>query len=223
MDECEQNRSNRREIAMRMHKVILYILAVSVLSASLSGCAKKKDRSGEESEASAASDSQSSTADRQVVQPGETASQASTPELPAGPEEVAGGDEEELRKQIDEVRRAFFSLQEVCRANDVDGYLDFWDDETKKAVDGRDLDLDERRERRRESLARRPGTLEEIANAKIKSITVDISQAEKIATLSGIEIEGTMMLVRTNGPDLLFHETAQGWKLFTIASGEYFR
>ena len=124
---------------------------------------------------------------------------------------------------MDEVRRTFLSLQEVCKANDVDGYLGFWDDETKKAIDGRDLDLDERRERRRESLTKRPGTLEEIADARIESITVDTSQAEKIAMLSGTEIEGTMMLVHTSGPALLFHETAQGWKLFTRASPEYFR
>lgn len=209
---------------MRTRKVILYVLAVSVMSASLWGCAKKEDRPREESDASAASDRQSSTADPQVVQPGETAPQAPTAELSAEPEkEVVGGDEDELQKQIDEVRRTFLSLQEVCKANDVDGYLDFWDDETKKATDGRDLSLEERRERRRKSLAERPGTLQEIANAKIESITVDTSQAEKIEALFGTEIEGTMMVVRTNGPALLFHETAQGWKLFTRAPREYFR
>lgn len=208
---------------MRTRKVILYVLAVSLLSVSLCGCARKEDRPREESDANAASDSQSSTADRQKVQPGETTPQAATAELSGEPgEEVTAGDEEELQKQIDEVRRAFLSLQEVCKANDVDGYLAFWDDETKKAIDSRDLDLEERRERRRKSLAKRPGTLEEIANATIESIAVDTSQAEKIATLSGTEIEGTMVLVRTNGPALLFHETAQGWRLFTIASGEYF-
>ncbi len=208
---------------MRISTIIIYVLAVLLLSASLSGCARKEDRSGEESDAGAASDSPSSTADRQVVQPGETTPQTPTPELPGGPgEEVAAGDEEELQRQIDEVHRAFLSLQEVCKANDVDGYLAFWDDETKKAIDGRDLDLDERRERRRESLAKRPGALEEIANATIESIAVDTSQAEKLATF-GVQIEGTMMLVRTNGPALLFHETAQGWKLFTRAPGEYFR
>ncbi len=208
---------------MRISTIIMHVLAVSVFSASLGGCAKKEDRSKGEFDANAASNSQSSTAARQVVQPGEMTSQTSTPELPAEPEkDVARDVEGGLQKQIDEVRRAFVSLQEVCKANDVDGYLAFWDDETKKAIDGRDLNLEERRERRRESLAKRPGALEEIANATIESIAVDTSQAEKLATL-GVQIEGTMMLVRTNGPALLFHETAQGWKLFTRAPGEYFR
>jgi len=211
---------------MRIGKIIMYFLAVSVLSASLWGCARKEDRSREESGTNAASDGQPSTADRQVVQPAETMPQAPTPKLSAEPEEkvaAAAVDEEELQKQIDEVRRTFLSLQEVCRANDVDGYLDSWDDETKKAIDGRDLSLEERRERRRKSLMERPGALEEIANAKTESISVDTSQAEKIATVLGAEIEGTMMLVRTDGPALLFHETAQGWKLFTRAPREYFR
>ena len=209
---------------MKTRKVILYVLAVSLLFTSPWGCAKKEEGPKEESDTNAASNSPSSMAGREIVQPGGTTPQAPTLELPAEPEkEVAGGDEDELQKQMDEVRRTFLSLQEVCKANDVDGYLGFWDDETKKAIDGRDLDLDERRERRRESLTKRPGTLEEIADARIESITVDTSQAEKIAMLSGTEIEGTMMLVHTSGPALLFHETAQGWKLFTRASPEYFR
>jgi len=116
-------------------------------------------------------------------------------------------------------------LQDACKANDIDGYLDFWDDETKMAVEKmvRDLDIDERRERRRKSLKEKPGILQEIANLKIESITVDTSQAEKIENMFGVEIKGTTMLVRTNGRALLFHETAKGWKLFTIAPPEYFR
>jgi len=205
---------------MKINKIIIYVLAVSVLFTSLWGCAKKEDRSKEESDTNAASNSQLSTDDSQIIKSG----QISTPDIPAKVEkEAMKNNDEKLQKQVDEVRRTFVSLQEVCRANDVDGYLDFWDDETKKEVDGRDLDLNERRERRRKSLTERPGTLQEIANAKIESITVDTSQAEKIATLFGTEIEGTMMLVRTNGPALLFHETAKGWKLFTIAPPEYFR
>ena len=68
-----------------------------------------------------------------------------------------------------------------------------------------------------------PGYDQEIANLKIESITVDTSQAEKIENMFGVEIKGTTMLVRTNGRALLFHETAKGWKLFTIAPPEYFR
>ena len=178
---------------MRICKIIIYVSAVSVLFTSLSGCAKKEDRSKEEADANAESNSQS-----------------------------LADDEEGLQRQVDEVRRAFLSLQQVCEANDVDGYLAFWDDETKIAVDGRDLDVDERRERRRQSLTKKPGMLEEIANAKIASITVDTSQAEKIRITFGVEIEGAMMLVRTDGDAFLFHETADGWKLFTRASPGYF-
>jgi len=209
---------------MKISEVIIYVLAVSVLFTSLWGCAKKEDMSKEESETNSESKSQSSTDDNQIIKSGETTSQASTPDTPAKAEkEVGKDDDDRLQKQVDEVRRAFISLQEACKANDIDGYLDFWDYETKKAVDGRDLDLDERRENRRKSLTKRPGTLQEIANLKIESITVDTSQAEKIENMFGVEIKGTTMLVRTNGRALLFHETAKGWKLFTIAPPEYFR
>jgi len=209
---------------MKISRIIIYVLAVSVLFTSLWGCAKKEDRPKEEYDTNSESNSQSSTDDSQIIKSWDTTSQASTPDIPAKAEEEVGKDNDErLQKQVDEVRRAFVSLQEACKANDIDGYLDFWDDETKKEVDGRDLDLNERRERRRESLTKRPGTLQEIANAKIESITVDTSQAEKIENFFGAEIEGTMMLVRTNGPAFLFHETAKGWKLFTRASSEYFR
>ncbi|MHC4477291.1 MAG: hypothetical protein ACYTEL_16715 [Planctomycetota bacterium] len=120
------------------------------------------------------------------------------------------------QKQVDEVRAAFLSLQRLCKANDVEGYLDFWDYETRKAVDGRDLDIDQRRERRRQSLTKRPQTLQQIAGAKIESITVDYWKVESLQLLLGVEIEGTMMRVRTNGLDLWFHETAKAWKLFNV-------
>jgi len=178
------------------------VVAVSVLFSSQWGCAKKEDRSEEETDSGLESKSPSSTDVSPIVKP-----------VP---------DAEGLQKQVEEVRKTFMSLQEVCRANDIEGYLDSWDYETKMA-DGRDLSVDERRELKRKSLTRRPGTLREIANVRIKSITVDTSQAEKMETLSGVEIKGTMMLVRTTGLAYLFHETDKGWKLFTIAPSEYFR
>jgi len=188
-------------------KYLIYIMLVSVLFSSQWGCAKKEDK--EETDSSVESKSPSS--------------QPSTEDITAKAEkEVGKGGAEVLQKQVGQVRRTFISLQEVCRANDIEGYLDSWDYETKMA-DGRDLSLDERRERTRKSLTRRPGTLREIANAKIKSITVDTSQSEKIEALFGREIKGTMMLVRTTRLAYLFHETDKGWKLFTIGPSEYFR
>jgi hypothetical protein len=209
---------------MKIGKIIIYVLAGSVLSASLLGCARKEDKPKEESEAKAESNGQSLTDDGQVIKSEKAMSEAHTEETPAKDEKEMGQDDEgKLQKQVEEVRKTFLSLQEVCKANDIDGYVDFWDDETKKMVDGRDLGIEERRERRRESLTKKPGMLQEIANAKIESITVDTSQAEKIANLFGAEIKGTMMLVRTGSRDYLFHETDEGWKLFTIASPGYFR
>lgn len=187
---------------MKVRKIIIYVVAVTVLFSSMWGCAKKEDRSEEEAEPNTESNSPSSTDVSPAIKP-----------VP---------DAEGLQRQVDEVRKTFMSLQEVCRANDIEGYLDSWDYETKMA-DGRDLSLDERRERTRKSLTRRPGTLREIANARIKSITVDTSQAEKIETLLGVEIKGTMMLVRTTGLAYLFHETDKGWKLYNMAPSEYFR
>jgi FtsZ-interacting cell division protein ZipA len=209
---------------MKISKIIIYILAVSILFTSLWGCAKKEDRSKEESDTNSESKIQPSTDGSQIIKSEETMSQASVPDIPAKAEKEVGKDNHEtLQKKVDEVRRAFISLQEVCKANDIDGYLDFWDDETKKEVDGRDIDLLERRERRRESLTKRPGALQEIANAKVESITADTSQAEKIEMMFGVGIKGTMMLVRTNGRAFLFHETDKGWKLFTVGPPEYFR
>ena len=128
-----------------------------------------------------------------------------------------------LQKMADEVRATFATLQQACKANDIEAYLGFWDEETHKAADGRDLSLDERRQRRRERLAKEPGILQEIADAKVESIAVDTSQAEKVRSTLGAEIKGTMMLVRTSGRAFLFHETAEGWKLFTVAPADYFR
>jgi hypothetical protein len=65
--------------------------------------------------------------------------------------------------------------------------------------------------------------LAEIANAKIESIAVDASQAERIKKVLGATVEGAMMVVFTDGPALLFHETADGWKLFTLSTPGYFR
>jgi hypothetical protein len=185
---------------VKIGRTIAYVVAVLAVFVSLSGCAKKEDRSTKEPATRSEPNSQSPA------------------EKP-----VAKGDKEGLQRQIGEVRAAFLSLQQVCKAKNVDGYVNFWDDETKMAIDGRSLTLDERREGRRKSLAEKPGTLEEIAGAKIESITVDTSQAQKLESLSGAKIKGTMMLVRTDGAAFLFHETAQGWKLFTKASPGYFR
>jgi FtsZ-interacting cell division protein ZipA len=215
---------------MKISKIIIYVLAVSVLLVSLWGCAKKEDKPKEESDAKSESNSQSSTDDGQVIKLRETTSEASTKEIAAkaGKEAGQNGDER-LQKQVEEVRKTFISLQEACKANDIDGYLDFWDYETSMLVEkkfrGIDIDLDEKRERRRKSLTENPGVLQEIANLKIESITVDTGQAEKMMNFSGVEIKGTMMLVRTNnrGRALLFHETAKGWKLNKIAPAEYYR
>jgi hypothetical protein len=187
---------------MKVRKIIIYVVVVSVLFGSLCGCRGKDERSEQETEPNTESNSPSSKDVSPVIEP-----------VP---------DPEGLKKQVEEVRKTFMSLQKVCRANDIEGYLDSWDYETKMA-DGRDLSLDERRDRTRKSLTRRPGTLREIANAEIKSITVDTSQAEKMKALLGVEIRRTMMLVRTTGLAYLFHETDKGWKLFTMAPSKYFR
>jgi len=36
------------------------------------------------------------------------------------------------------------------------------------------------------------------------------------------DVEGTTIVVFTDGPALLFHGTADGWKLFTKSTGDYF-
>ncbi|NLZ05418.1 MAG: hypothetical protein GXY19_09625 [Phycisphaerae bacterium] len=134
-----------------------------------------------------------------------------------------GGDIGQLDKQIKEVRAAFLSLQQICKANNIDGYAAFWDDKTKEQIDGRDLTVAQRQERRRQRLLEKPGDLQEIAKATIESIEVNTSQAEKLESFHGQKVEGTMIVVFTDGPALLFHETADGWKLFTLSTGDYFR
>jgi len=185
---------------VRTTRTIVYVVAVAAVCISLSGCGKKEDRSASEPAT------------------GSEPNRQAPAEKPA-----AQVEDQSLSRQIDEVRAAFLALQQVCRAKDVGGYVNFWDDETKVGVDGRSLTLDERREGRRKSLIEKPGVLEEIAQAKIESIAVDTSQAEKMESLWGVKIKGTMMLVRTDGADFLFHETPQEWKLFTKASRGYFR
>lgn len=134
-----------------------------------------------------------------------------------------GGDIGQSDKQIEEVRAAFLSLQQICKANDIDGYVAFWDDKTKEQTDGRDLTVAQRQQRRRERTVEKPGALEKIANATIESIEVNTTQAEGMERTFGRKVEGTMIVVFTDGPALLFHETADGWKLFTLSTGDYFR
>ena len=209
---------------MNTTKTLWYAFVVSMVLVTLGGCAKKEDDELKDSNAGTTS-GQSSMEDSQLTQPAETTSQPSPPNRPIPAENVAGQDKEaDMQEQIAEVRKAFLALQAICKANDMDGYVKAWDDETKMAVDGRNLSVEERRERRRKTLTEDPEVLQEIANATITSIAVDTSQAEKMKTVLGVQIEGPMMLVRTNGRRaLLFHETARGWKLFTLAPPEYFR
>lgn len=124
---------------------------------------------------------------------------------------------------IEQIQAAFLSLQQVCKTNDVDGNVAFWDYETKKEIDGRDLTVARRQQQRRQRLVEKPEDLEEIANAAIESIEVNTSQAEKLEQFSGRKVEGAMIVVFTSGPALLFHETSDGWKLFTKSTGNYFR
>jgi hypothetical protein len=195
---------------MNVRKIIIYVVTVSLLFGTLSGCGGEDEEPQQQAEPNTESNIPPSTDVSPLIEPDDS------------PEQASAADPEVLKRQIEEVRKTFLSLQEICRANDIEGYLDSWDYETKM-LDGRDLSLDERRERMRKSLTKRPSTLRDIANAVIKSITVDTSQAEKIKVVMGIEIKGTMLLVRTAGLAYLFHETDKGWKLFTMAPPEYFR
>jgi hypothetical protein len=68
---------------MKLGRATIYVIAASVLFASLWGCAKKEDRSKEPSDTNSASSSQPSTEDRPIVASEETASQASIPAAPA--------------------------------------------------------------------------------------------------------------------------------------------
>ena len=195
-----------KEFPMKNKKFIIYAVTVSVLFTSLWGCGKKEEEAMDKEE-------------EFIEQP--------EPQLdiPLQADEELPNTEDKLQKQIDEVRQTFISMQEVCKANDIDRYLDFWDYETKMAVEKnvREQSLEERRENQRKSLTEDPAVLQEIANAKIVSIAVDTSQAQKVGNFFGVDIEGTMMLVRTDNRAYLFHETDKGWKLFTIAPPEYFQ
>ncbi len=201
---------------MQIQRIIVQIIAVSAIAALPWGCAKQDDTVPEESGADVPQSTVAPADDGQAGMPDQTALETTAP----GEGEVHSSD---VKKQADEVRAAFLALQQICRAGDIDGYVAFWDDETKKQIDGRDLDVAQRRQRRRASLQNRPETLPEIANAKIESIAVDTTQAEKTEKLLGVTVEGTMMVVFTDGPALLFHETDAGWKLFTKAPSDYFR
>ena len=201
---------------MRVRRAIIHILIVSTVAALLWGCDKQDDTAPDESGVDSAQSTPAPADGGQVTMPEESASEA-TPPTEAGAE-MSG-----LQKQTDEVRAAFLSLQQICQAGDIDGYVAFWDDEAKIKIDGRDMDVAQRRQRRRESLLKRPETLPQIASAKIESIAVNTSQAEGIEKTLGVKVEGTMMVVFTDGPALLFHETTDGWKLFTKSTAEYFR
>ncbi len=179
------------------------------------GCGKPDDQTTEETGTDSVQ-SEPLAADREQQTATPPASHA------ASATAQTGGDIGQLDKQIEEVRAAFLALQQICKANDVDGYVAFWDDKTKEQTDARDLTIAQRQQRRRERTLANPGALEEIAKAKIESIEVNTSQAEGMERF-GQKVEGTMMVVFTDGPALLFHETADGWKLFTKSTGDYFR
>ena len=201
---------------MSVARTIAHVVAVSALCALPWGCAKQDDTTPDESSVNSAQSTPSPADGSQVTAPGQT-----TPE--ATPSAGADAGASVLQKQKDKVRAAFLALQQICQAGDIDGYVAFWDDETKKVIDGRDLDIAARRRRRRDSLLKKPETLPEIANAEIESIAVNTSQAEGIEKTLGVAVEGTMMVVFTDGPALLFHETANGWRLFTKSTPDYFR
>ena len=97
---------NGRELSMKIVKIVNSILAISVLLALLSGCAKKQDRSQEQSDTNSESSSQSSTV---VDQSNE--SEVATPKISTTdiPREIENADDR-LQKQRDEVRQAFVSL-----------------------------------------------------------------------------------------------------------------
>jgi len=201
---------------MRTARVIACVSIAFAMPFLLWGCGKPDDQTTEETGTDSA---QSEPLAPDSEAPPATASASNGAPATA----QTGGNMGQLDKQIEEVRAAFLSLQQVCKANDIDGYVAFWDDETKREIDGRALTVAERRERRRQRLLEKPEDLEEIASATIESIEADTTQAEKLDQLHGQKVEGTMIVVCTDGPALLFHETANGWKLFTKSTSSYFR
>ncbi len=196
---------------MRVPRSIVSIVALAAISSLLWGCAKKDDGTT----ADPGTDSAHSMPS--AANSGRTASERAAPTTEGDTNANAS------QKQIEEVRTAFLALQQICKANDIDGYVAFWDDETHKEIDGRDLTVAQRQERRRQRLLEKPGDLQEIAKARIESIEVNTSQAEKLEQLYGRKVEGAMIVVVTDKPALLFHETADGWKLFTKSTSSYFR
>ncbi len=193
--------------------MIVFGVTALALSFLLWGCGKPEDQTGEEADVSSVQ-GEPSTTNR-----GQPAATPSASEAVSTAARHPGGSED----PIEQVRAAFLSLQQMCKANDVDGYVAFWDDETKKEIDSRELTIAQRQEQRRQRLVEKPGDLEEIAKATIQSIEVNTSQAEKLEQLFHQKVEGAMIVVFTDGPALLFHETADGWKLFTKSTGSYFR
>jgi len=199
---------------MRTTGIIASVGIALAMSFLLWGCGKPDDQTTEETGTDSvqsvplAVDSEQQTA----TAPASDAASATT--------QTGGG--MGVDKQIEQVRAAFLALQQICKANDIDGYVAFWDDKTKEQTDGRDLTVAQRQQRRHARTLEKPGALEEIASATIESIEVNTTQAEGLEYF-GRKIEGTMIVVFTDGPALLFHETADGWKLFTKSTGEYFR
>lgn len=194
---------------MKNDRIVCSVLAIALVLALFSGCAKKEDGPQEQSDTNSESSSRSSTVAHQGNEHEAATPKTSTADAPG----ETGNAEDRLQKQQDEVRQAFVSLQQACKAKDIDTCIAFWDDETKMAIEPRDLDVNERRARRRNNW--KPERYQKIADAKIESITIDTSKAESIKHFFGVDLEGTMMLVHTDGPDLFFHETDKGWKLYS--------
>ena len=197
----------------KMHGLVLVASFILALLA-VSGCKRENPEPSSSSALESAAPETPAEAKAEVTEPDEAE--------PEG-KQVTETDEQRRQRQENEVRKVFAALQEACKTNDIEACLDFFDYQTKQAIDGRDLDLDQRRQRRRDSLTKTPALLQEIASMKLESVAVNTKEAEKVATLHGTEIEGTMMLVRTDGRALLFHETDQGWKWWNIAPAEYYR
>jgi hypothetical protein len=198
---------------MKRRGMIVFGVTALALSFLLWGCGKPEEQTAEEA------DTNSAQREAATANSGQPAATPAAAEAVSAAARHPGGSED----PIEQVRAAFLSLQQVCKANDVDGYVAFWDDETKRDIDGRDLTVAQRQEQRRQRLVEKPGDLQEIAKATIQSIKVDTSQAEKLEQLFHERVEGAMIVVFTDGPALLFHETSDGWKLFTKSTGSYFR
>ena len=122
----------------------------------------------------------------------------------------------ECRNRWTRSDKPFSHCSRSAKADDIDGYLDLKDLETHVAADPRHRTLDQMREQKRSTLMEKRDIFQKIANAKIESVTVDTCKAEGLKTVLGFDLKGTVILVRTDGPDLFFHETENGWKLNSI-------